>query len=214
MTCNNLDSLLTFLQIGYTITKQVVNLPASDELRWTLRSFRNTDKRRLHCHRAGVALLKSEFKPELTNRRMQNCFPVSSPAFAFILTSSSSSWPTFNCVSSHSKVLSTELLVGLLSCVMLCPGFILLWVFPSSICMSKKKKQPFFLWFVAGTVSTSIYTPPHHADTTPPLSPLLHCAAGHSSTGGPWGSSQCSLLEPFMIFWTWHLLQDVKFLQL
>lgn len=48
----------------------------------------------------------------------------------------------------------------------------------------------------------------------PSLSLLLHCAAGHSSTGGPWGSSQCSLLEPFLIFWTWHLPQDVKFLQL
>lgn len=105
---------------------------------------------------------------------MQNCFPVSSPAFAFILTSSSTSWPTFNCVSSHSKVLSTVLL-GLLSCVILCLGFILLWVFPSSICMSNRKKKLSFsgLWSVLFPPA-SIPPPLHiHTDThtnkqTPP----------------------------------------------
>lgn len=111
---------------------------------------------------------------------MQNCFPVSYPAFAFILTSSSSSWPTFNCVSSHSKVLSTELLLGLL-CVILCLGFILLWVFPSSICMSNRKKTN-FVSLVCGQycIQKHLYIAPHtrhrHTDTQhPPPHPRPLC---------------------------------------
>lgn len=83
---------------------------------------------------------------------MENCFPVSSPTVAFILASSSSDWPTFNCASFHSKVVSTEPLSALLPRVTLCPG-LFCFEFSFKRLHVKQEKTTLFLCFLAASSS-------------------------------------------------------------
>lgn len=115
-------------------------------------------------------------------QRMETVFP--SPHH-HSLSSSSSSWPSFNCASFHNKVLSTEPLLGPLSRVIYARGFFCFDFYFKRLHVKQKKILCFFGFWPP--------LPPGPVDF-PAASTLLK----KPSTGGPWGSCHCSLLGPFL----------------